>query len=261
MQDLLAGGVMPLILGASAGVVASFLNTAASSGSAVSLPMLMAIGLTPIAANATNRVPLLIGALAATWTFWRDGDIDWALAWRVTLPVTLGALAGAYFAEMVPGRDLAIIITAAVLVALVLLFTELKQAIENAPPGRARVGPREMLLFLFVGGWIGFIVLDGATYMLLALVLVARLPLVQANAIKTLVLIPTTLVALAVFAMAHDVDWGIGAVMSIGSIAGGYLGARFAVSPRAKRWIFWMLVVVLGGELVHLSLHYVFHTI
>jgi uncharacterized protein len=57
--------IWPLVLGVGAGRACGFLNTAASSGSAVSLPVLMTIGLDPISANATNRVPVLIGALSA----------------------------------------------------------------------------------------------------------------------------------------------------------------------------------------------------
>ena len=61
--------VVFLALAIVAGLACGFLNTVASSGSAVSLPVLMAIGLDPITANATNRVPLLLGSLSATWKF------------------------------------------------------------------------------------------------------------------------------------------------------------------------------------------------
>ncbi len=72
---MIAGGlgydVWSWLLGLGAGLACGFLNTAASSGSAVSLPILLMIGLDPIAANATNRIPVLIGALAATMSFHR----------------------------------------------------------------------------------------------------------------------------------------------------------------------------------------------
>jgi uncharacterized protein len=51
--------VWSLVLGVAAGLACGFLNTAASSGSPVSLPILMMIGLDPISANATNCVPVL----------------------------------------------------------------------------------------------------------------------------------------------------------------------------------------------------------
>jgi len=175
MLELLAGhDLLALILGAAAGLACGFLNTMASSGSAVSLPILMVIGLDPVT--------------------------------------------GAALAEVLPGRYLALIITAAVLVAFVLLFTKLKQTIDRAETHPVRLGRREALMFFGIGIWLGFIVLDGATYMLLALVLVVGLALVRANALKSAVLIPTAVVAMGVFAAKGNVDWTLVVVMALGSV-------------------------------------------
>src|SRR5919198_5594284 len=85
--------IWSLVLGVGAGLACGFLNTAASSGSAVSLPILMMIGLDPISANATNRVPVLIGAVSATASFYHRKALPWALAVKVSLPVLIGDLA------------------------------------------------------------------------------------------------------------------------------------------------------------------------
>jgi hypothetical protein len=110
--------IWSLLLGFGAGLACGFLNTAASAGSAVSLPILMMIGLDPVSANATNRIPVLIGALSATARFHQRKALPWEVALKVSLPVLMGGLIGAGLAEVLPGRDLALIITAAVLVAL-----------------------------------------------------------------------------------------------------------------------------------------------
>jgi uncharacterized membrane protein YfcA len=60
--------------------------------------------------------------------------------------------------------------------------------------------------------------------------------------------------------MKGDLDWTLGAVMAAGSIAGGLLGVRLAVSDGARRWIFRLLVLVILAELVHLGVHYFAHT-
>jgi uncharacterized protein len=146
--------------------------------------------------------------------------------------------------------------TAAVLVALVLLFTKLKQAIESAT-SETVYGVREFLVFMGIGVWLGFIVLDGATYLLLALTLVVGLPLIPANAIKSATLVPSTIVAIIVFAYKGKT---LGAVMGVGSIAGGIFGARLATSPQARKWVFLLLAVVISAELVDLAIHYVFKT-
>jgi uncharacterized protein len=119
---------------------------------------------------------------------------------------------------------------------------------------------REFFLFIGIGGWLGFIVLDGATYLLLALTLAVGLPLVQANAVKNAVAVPATIIAMLVFAFKGSIDWTLGAVMGAGSIAGGVLGARLVTSLQARKWVFWLLVAVISAELMHLIVHYVFKT-
>jgi uncharacterized protein len=249
-----------LVLGVVAGLACGFLNTVASSGSAVSLPILLTIGLDPISANATNRIPVLVAALSATWSFHRRQALLWNVGLKVSVPVTIGALGGAILAEILPARDLGLIITAAVFVALVLLFTKLKQAIEAAKSDVVRYGLREFLVFVVIGAWLGFIVLDGATYLLLALTLIVGLSLIQANAIKSALLIPSTIIAMLVFGYKGNLNWTLGAMMGAGSIAGGVLGARLAMSLQARRWVFILLVVVITAELVQLTIHYVFKT-
>ena len=82
------------------GVVAAFLNTAASSGSAVSLPIMIMIGVGPVVANASNRLPIVIGCATAVWTFHRAGHLPWRDAVRFAIPVAIGAVAGASLASV-----------------------------------------------------------------------------------------------------------------------------------------------------------------
>ena len=248
------------MLGVGAGIASGFLNTAAAAGSAVCLPILMLIGLDPITANATNRIPVLVGAVTGTATFHARKALPWSLAIKVSVPSTLGSLLGAWLAGIVPARDFGLMITAAVLIALLLLFGKLRTAIERTVAGEQRYGPREIALLFGIGVWTGFIVLDGLTYLLLTLVLVVGLPLAAANAVKTFVAVPTAIVAMAIFSYKGSIDWRIGAAAGLGSVLGGYLGARFASSPGAKRYVFYLLVTVLSAELVNLVVHFVFKT-
>jgi len=251
---------MTLALALGAGLACGFLNTVASSGSAVSLPILILSGLDPLSANATNRIPVLVGALSSSYSIHRKKAMPWRIVLRAAVPATLGALAGAVLAELVPKREFGLVVTAAVLIALALLFTKLRSVIESAVSERVRLGPREMALLFAVGAWLGFIVLDGATYLLLALTLVIGLSLGQANAVKTALLAPTTAVSMLVFWYRGDIHWGLGMLMGLGAIAGGLLGARLAIGPQARKYVFPLLAVVLVAEVVHLGWHYFFET-
>jgi uncharacterized membrane protein YfcA len=57
------------------GIACGFVNTLASSGSAISLPILLTLGLPALAANATNRLPVLFGSLMALRTFHTEADV------------------------------------------------------------------------------------------------------------------------------------------------------------------------------------------
>jgi len=251
---------LTLLIALGAGLACGFLNTAASSGSAVSLPILILMGLDPISANATNRIPVLIGAVTATMSFHAKKALPWGMALKLSVPTTLGGLLGALLAEQMPARDLGLVITAAVLVAFALIFTKLKRVIETASSETVQVRPREVFVLFAVGIWLGFVVLDGATYLLLALTLGVGLSLVHANAVKCALIVPATLVAMVVFVSRGDIDWTIGAVMGVGSVAGGVLGAKVATAPAAKCYVFALLVIVISAELIQLAWHFLFET-
>ena len=100
------------------------------------------------------------------------------------------------------------------------------------------------------------IVLDGATYLLLVLILVCSYALPNANALKTIILVATTVIAIAMFWSKGDVWLAEGIVLSVGSILGGHFGAKLSSHPSARQWAFRLLVVAIGLELVHLGWHY-----
>lgn len=238
------------------GLACGFLNTLASSGSAVSLPVLVMLRIPEVAANATNRLPVMIGSLMATWSFTRQGQMDWhGAAWLLPSAV-LGSVAGALLAEKLANRQMGLVITIAVLMALLLLFTKVKQALARERGQMPKVTFSAMALLFGVGFWLGFIVLDGATYLLLVLMLVCNYDLPQANALKVLLIAVTTLVPIAMFASADDIFWTAGALMSAGSLLGGHVGARLSSHTRAREWVFWLLVAVILLELAQLVWHY-----
>lgn len=252
---------LQLMLGLAAGFFCGFLNTAASSGSVVSLPILIFLGLDPMTANATNRLPVLIGAASGALDFAGRKSLPWRPAFRIAVPTTFGSLIGAGIAEIVPRQDMGMVVTAAVLLAMLLLFKNIKKAIEQAQTAEVRLGVRELGLFFGCGVWLGFIVLGGATCMLLILTLVVGLDLAHANAVRAAALVPVTLVAMLVFAAHGDINWVLGGILGLGSIAGGILGARLSLSAGAKRYVFVLLVAAISAELAQLAWHYIFKAV
>jgi uncharacterized membrane protein YfcA len=112
---------------------------------------------------------------------------------------------------------------------------------------------RLQVLFVGIGIWAGFIVLDTATYILLSLVLLAGVSLVQANGVKIVLMGAASLLSVIFFVANGDVNWSAALPLSIGSVAGSVLGSRLALGPRAQQWIYRLLIVTISAELVAMA--------
>ncbi|MGH8071710.1 MAG: sulfite exporter TauE/SafE family protein [Candidatus Entotheonellia bacterium] len=234
------------------GMAAGFINTLASSGSAITLPIFLFLDFAPHVANATNRLNVLAASCASAVAFARQGKIDWAHVPHLLAPSVTGAILGAMLADWLPDRELNRVIILAVIMSLILVLAGANRFLRSAAQAQRTFGPLQMGLLLLVGIWAGLIVLDSYTYLLLTLVLAVGYDLVGANALKTVAGIGFCVAALVWFAGRAEVAWMAGGLMSLGSIVGAWLGAQLAASERSKVWVFRVLVITILGEIAHL---------
>ncbi len=89
---------------------------------------------------------------------------------------------------------------------------------------------------------------------LLIVVALARsgLDLVNANAVKVVVILVLTLIAVPVFIVRQQVDWGFALVLAVGFAIGGWFGARIAVRGGEKiiRPVLFAAVAALAGRMI-----------
>ncbi len=189
------------------GAAAGFVNTLASSGTAISLPILLFLGLPPHVANATNRLTVLAAACSSTLTFARKKTIDWRHAPHVVLPIFGGSIVGALLADWLPDEGLRQFIVLALFLSLVLALVGRRRMLTSSEEQLVRLGPVQISLLFLVGIWAGLIVLGSYTGLLLVLIFGAGYGLVQANALKVVAGIAMTVAALLVFAQHGEVDW------------------------------------------------------
>jgi uncharacterized membrane protein YfcA len=239
-----------LLLGA--GIVCGFLNAAASSGSALTLPLLLTLGLPPGVANGTNRLPILVGMASALWKFQRAGAIPWSYALRLTPVFLLTALAGSGLATVLPMDQIRWLVHVALILAFVLVLLKPQRWLAAKDALRAGEAPSILLQLCIavVGLWTGLIVLDAATYLLVSLVLLGGLSLQQASAVKVVLIGLSTVISLIVFIHGGEVDWQAAFPLMLGSALGGWLGASLALGPQARLWIYRLLLLALSLELV-----------
>lgn len=242
--------ILVLVVG---GLGLGFANTLASAGSAVSLPLLLSLGLGAEIANGTNRVAVLVGAFVAAATFARSGVVDWRRVLPLTAAVVAGSIGGTLLSEAIEPSKLHVAVVAALFVACGVLALRPKRWLVERAEAEPRIGPLQLAILALIGVWLGFIVLDGATYLLFALVIAVRFDLLRANAAKAVLIAASALVSVPLFATGGSVDWLAALVLSLGAMVGGYAAARVAMRPGISTWVFRLLVVIIVGEVIHLA--------
>jgi hypothetical protein len=233
-----------------AGAGAGFINTLAGSGSAITLPMLIFLGLPDNEANATNRVGILLAALVGARTLKKSGFLITSkgnLLWLLT-PAVIGAAFGAEAAARIEAQTMRQVIAVVMLVVLVLILLRPNRwLVEHATVEPSHRSLGSVLVFFLIGAYGGFLQVGVGVFLLTALVLHSRYSLVQANAIKLVLILAFTVPALAVFIAAGQVDWGVGFLMAAGQVFGAWIAATFAVrSKNAGVWIRRLLIVTVS---------------
>ena len=235
------------------GFVAGFINTLAGSGSLLTLPMLILLGLPANVANGTNRVGVLLQNIVAVATFRQHGALPLAGAWKLIVPSVVGAIIGA---ELAVDLDEALLRQTIGVLMLVLLAVMLLKPERWIAAHAAQREPRllvEVPLFFAIGVYGGFIQVSVGLFLLAGLVLGAGYNLVGANAMKNLIVLVFTAAALVVFVINDQVQWTLGLLLGAGQAAGAWVAAHFAIK-RGAEFIRWIVIVITVGSAAALFL-------
>ncbi len=235
------------------GLVAGVINTNAGGGSLITVPLLNLAGVPGTVANGSNRVGVLTQNLGATVQFRRLGASGIRAALPVMIPTLAGALVGAMVISQVADDTFE---RAFGLLMVPLLLLSLRQATRSRPQDVPHALWPWWLgapLFFAVGLYGGAFQAGVGLLLLLALARTGY-DLVMANSIKAVVILAQTLIALPVFIVRDQVDWGPALVLAAGFGIGGALGARVAVrgGERVIRPIMVVAVLVLSGKMLGL---------
>jgi len=91
-------GPLGLALIGGAAALAGAVNSIAGGGTLLTFPALLALGVSPVAANATSTVALVPGSLSAFWGYRGAGGDDRGALLRFGVPSVLGGALGAFLA-------------------------------------------------------------------------------------------------------------------------------------------------------------------
>lgn len=218
-----------------AGFGASAINAAVGSGSLVSFPVLLAVGLPPVPATITNSLGIVAGGLTGSFGYRRE-----LRELRRWLPpmlagAVLGALTGAFLLLTLPAEAFEAVVPVLLGLAAVLVATQplvnralaRRQAADGpAPPGRGRLAAVGLGSYAAstYGGYFSAsqgVLLMGITG------LITPQPIQRLNALKNINTVTVNIVAATAYVLvaADQVVWSVAGLLAVGSLAGGWVGA------------------------------------
>jgi uncharacterized membrane protein YfcA len=232
-----------ILLAAGAGMLGGAMNALAGGGTFATLPALIALGLPANIANATSNVALLPGAGASAWAYRDELGPVAGLSVRLLAATTFAfGLVGSLLLVLTPTETFDILIPWLLLFAFAVMAFG-KGAADRLHAritiGRPTLLATQCLLGIY-GGYFG----GGVGLILTALYgLLANIRPRELFAIRTAMLAAANLAAAFVFIAFAMVRWWACLPMLLGSIVGGWLGARLGkrLSHRAVR--IWTLLV------------------
>jgi uncharacterized membrane protein YfcA len=233
-----------------AGVAAGTINTVVGSGTLITFPTLIAVGLSPVTANISNTVGLAPGSASGAWGYRAELVGQRARLVRLASASLLGGVVGGVLLLVLPSSAFDAIVPVLILLGVVLVIlgpriqrrVALRAAERGGLPhhGAAWVWPAVGGAGVY-GGYFG-----AAQGVLLMAILGIGVDdtLQRHNATKNVLAAIVNGIAAVLFIAVADVDWWAAGLVAAGSIVGGQLGATVGrrLSPNLLR----VVIVVVG---------------
>jgi hypothetical protein len=235
---------------AAAGIVAGVLNTVVGSGTLITFPVLLGVGLPPLTANVSNGLGLVPGSLLGAIGYRDELAGQAQRVRRLGVASTIGAVIGAVLLLVLPADAFSAVVPILIVIALVLVVLQpwLARRLAAKRADGTDAAPKDgWLLFLGVfatgmyGGYFG--AAQGVLLLGLMGVLLTE-SLQRINAIKNVLAMLANLASGVVFIFVAHISWLAVVLIAAGSAVGGVIGARVGrkLPPVALRG----LIVVIG---------------
>ena len=237
-----------------AGVAAGAVSSVAGGGTFFSFPALLAVGVPPVVANASNSVSLWPGSLAGAWAFRRE-----LKRFSRSLPVLsvvafIGGIAGGLLLLATSNAAFAMLIPWLLLVATVLFAfsAQISALVRKWKPAPAGADERHIgtggFLFPPLGWGFGGVFCAGVGILVIAALAVQCVKEVRrVKTLKNWLSAVIYSVAVGTFVIANAVSWPHTLIMLVTATLGGYWGAAMA----RKLPAIWMrrFIIAVGGLL------------
>jgi uncharacterized membrane protein YfcA len=181
----------------------------------------------PIQANATNNVAMWLGSFASAGSFRSEIDIPRPVLLRMLAASSVGSVLGPVLLLRTTNDGFSVLIPYLLLIATVLFIagpqlTRFAHRMGGVLSLESPLGLAAQTLIAVYGGFFGAAI---GILMLALLQFLGIGDMRRANAFKVLLATVINGVAVVPFVIARAIAWEAALFMSVGAIAGGYLGA------------------------------------
>jgi uncharacterized protein len=235
-----------------AGGLAGLINTVVGSGTLITFPTLLALGVPAVIANISNTVGLTPGSLSGALATRGELSGERRRVLGLGAASLLGGIVGALLLLRLPSAAFDAIVPILIGIGCVLVILQpiisKRLAIRRARLGAdAATTHGPILLWLAValvgvyGGYFG-----AAQGVLLIAILGIALaePLLKVNAIKNVLALIANAIASVVFVIVSDVNWPAAISIAVGSVLGAQVGGR--VGRKLPPTIYRVIIVAVG---------------
>ncbi|MEV0436065.1 MULTISPECIES: sulfite exporter TauE/SafE family protein [Nocardia] len=234
-----------------AGIAAGGINTIVGSGTLITFPALLAFGLPPVTANVSNTIGLVPGSVSGVIGYRRElvGQRERLL--QLGTASLLGGITGAVLLLTTPAAAFKAVVPVLIIAALILVIVQprlaawVKRRRGEDTPAPAHGGPILLVAVFGTGIYGGYFGAAQGVLLVGLLGVFVHEDIQRLNAVKNVLALIVNAVSAVIFIVIADVNWQAVALIAVGSIIGGQLGAKVGrkLPPNVLRAV----IVVVGS--------------
>jgi uncharacterized membrane protein YfcA len=235
----------------------SIVSVVTGATSLITVPVMIALGIEPHIAVATNMFALIFLSAGGLTPFWKRGISLRRELPLMTILTIAGSVVGALLLLNAPMRGLQLAIAVAMIAVAVfsLVKRDMGTSADNSPvwPAQAILG---YLLTLALAVYGGFFSGGYVTMLTAVFAMFFHMTFVESIAATKLMNLFSSIVAVSIFAWRGIVDWRLGLILGVAMFLGGLLGGTLALRMNAT-WlqrIFLAAVLALAARMLYAAL-------
>jgi uncharacterized membrane protein YfcA len=210
-------------------------DSMAGGGGLISLPSLLAAGVPPHVALATNKVQSAIGTSFSTLRYIRSGYVLLRLGVLGFAASFTGSYAGAYTVLRVPASSLDAIIPVLIVIVAAITFLRKDFGVRDDMPRLTRTHYLLAAGFaFFLGFYDGFFGPGTGSFLAFGFVLFFRFGFLRATAHAKLLNLASNYAAILAFVVGGELYWHIALPMGLANLTGAWTGAGLAIRGGSK---------------------------